>query len=77
MKEQIQEHELAAAERGLYFPSFLGSRILGTELVVTYNEDLVAAQADFERILSIPPDERCAEDCQRYVDVSLILYGDL
>jgi hypothetical protein len=77
MTEQIQEHELIAAEHGLYFPSSLGARMLETELAMTYEQDLTAAQADFERIISIPLAERSAEDCQRYVDVSLILSGDL
>ncbi len=77
MTDRISEYELVAAEHGLYFPSSLGSRVLASELAVTYDEDLAAAQIDFERILAIPLAERSIDDCQRYVDVSRILSGEL
>jgi hypothetical protein len=77
MTDRIPDYELIAAEHGLYFPSSLGSKVLASELAVTYDEDLATAQIDFERILAIPLADRSIEDCQRYVDVSRILSGEL
>ncbi|RTK94857.1 hypothetical protein EKI60_02070 [Candidatus Saccharibacteria bacterium] len=77
MTDRIPDYELIAAEHGLYFPSSLGSKVLASELAVTYDEELAVAQADFDRILAIPLADRSNEDNQRFVDVSHILMGDL